>query len=81
MLQAGDGLGLALKARPQIWVGRKVRRQYLDGDSAVEPRIAGLIDLAHATSAGGSLHFIGTELGSGIERHECSGVYLNCPVS
>ena len=33
----------------------------LNGDSAVEPRVAGLVHLAHASNSDGGEDFVGTE--------------------
>ena len=46
MREGGNSLGLAFKARFQFGIGRG---QNLDGDRAIEARVAGLIDLAEPT--------------------------------
>ena len=51
VFQRGHGAGLALEPGAQIFTLGDVFRQDLDGDSTVEPRVAGLIDLSHATHA------------------------------
>ena len=48
MVQAGDGLRLALEPLLQIGVGRDMLGQHLDGDGAVEARVVGRVDDAHA---------------------------------
>ncbi len=47
VVQAGDGLRLALEASAAFGVGTEFGQQNLDRDRAVEPRVAGLVDLAH----------------------------------
>ena len=46
VVQAGDGLRLALEPLLQVGVRGDVLRQYLDGDRAVQAGVAGLVDLA-----------------------------------
>src|SRR5450631_1511805 len=46
VFQRGNRAGLALEAGAQILALSDVFRQDLDGDGAVEPRVAGLIDLS-----------------------------------
>src|SRR5467141_273175 len=53
MVQAGDRLGLALKALPQSWVVGEMRRKNLDGDSAVQARISRSVDFTHSSCADG----------------------------
>jgi hypothetical protein len=47
MVQRGNGVRLAFEALGELFRGN------LDGDSAVEARIARLVHLAHATGADG----------------------------
>ena len=42
---------LALEPGPRLLGDRQVRRQDLDGDLAIEARVAGAVDLAHAPGA------------------------------
>ena len=51
MVERGDGAGLAFEPRARIGIGGDLGRQDFDRDRAVEPRIAGAIDLAHAARA------------------------------
>ena len=51
MVQRGDRPGLALEACPRIGIAGDVARQDLDGDRAIEARVAGLVDLAHPAGA------------------------------
>ena len=47
MRERGDGLGLALEARERVGVRGQLRGEDLDGDLAVELRVARAVDLAH----------------------------------
>src|SRR6267378_3439731 len=49
--QAGDRFRFALKTLPQSWVIRKMLRKNLDGDGAVQARVARAVNLAHAARA------------------------------
>ena len=51
MVQGRDGASLALEAGPHIGIASDVARQDLDRDRAIEPRVAGPVDLAHAARA------------------------------
>jgi hypothetical protein len=51
MIQRRNGARFALKALLQIGVGRKMRRQNLDGNGAVQSGVLGAIDPSHASSA------------------------------
>ena len=51
MTQRGRRAGFLLEAREPLGIRGKCWRQDLDGDVAAEPRVAGAIDLAHATFA------------------------------
>ena len=47
MVQARDGLGLALEALAHVRVARRSRLQHLDRDRAGEAGVARQVDLAH----------------------------------
>ena len=51
--QRGDRARLGLEPPPHLGIGRDVRRHHLDGDVAIEPRVARAIHLAHAAGADG----------------------------
>ena len=51
MIQRGRGLGLALKAGQRLRVAGNFFGQELESDEAMQPRILGLIDHAHAPAA------------------------------
>ena len=50
MIKCSDSTRLALEPRPQVGVVSDVRCEDLDGDGAIKPRVAGLVDLPHATA-------------------------------
>ena len=54
MRERRDGQRLTLEARERLRVGRRGRRQHLDGDIAMEPEVARPIDLAHAPGPQGT---------------------------
>ena len=51
MRQSRDGAGLVRETRPATRIGCGVRREHLDGDVAIESRVAGPVDLAHPPCA------------------------------
>ena len=51
MIERGERLRFTLEARQAIGIGREQLGQHLDRDVAVETRVAGAIDLAHAARA------------------------------
>jgi len=55
MIQLGDGFGFAFKAFAEGGLGD------FDGYDAVQARIAGAVDLAHAARADGGEDFVGAE--------------------
>ena len=61
----GDGFRFPLQARALSGVVRDAVRQQFDGDVAIEPRVAGLVDLAHPTRAEGGENFIRSEARAG----------------
>ena len=61
VIQGGDRAGLALEPLLQIGIGGDVLGEHLDGDGAVQPGVASLVDLALATRAEGGLDLVGTE--------------------
>jgi hypothetical protein len=69
VIQSGDGFRFSLKPRTALRVGADVGREELDGNAAVEARVAGLVYLAHAARADGGLDLVRAEAGAGQERH------------
>ena len=51
VVERGERLRLALEAHQAIRIAGERRRQHLDGDVAIELRVAGAIHLAHAARA------------------------------
>ena len=52
-----------LEALGEVFLGN------LDGDSTIQPRVAGFVHLAHPTRADGRENFVGSEAGSRSQRH------------
>src|SRR5262245_17897442 len=67
--QRGDRLRLALEPRAPLGVGGKAPGKDLDGDVAMQPRVAGAIDLAHSALAEEHHDFIGSESSSRRQSH------------
>ncbi len=61
VIQLRDRARLALEPLAELRSGGDLRGQRLDGDAAIEPRVAGLVDLAHAAGAQRADDFIRTE--------------------
>ncbi len=69
VVQAGDGLRLALEPLLQIGVRSYMLGENLDGDRAIQAGVAGLVDLAHAPSPNGREDLVGSKLRPGVKRH------------
>jgi hypothetical protein len=69
MLERGNRASLALEPRAPLWIGRHVGRQHFDGDRAIEPRVAGRVDLAHPARAERRKDLVGAEARAGGESH------------
>jgi hypothetical protein len=69
ILNRGDGARFALEALARLGRVGQVRRQHLDGDRAIEARIAGAVNLADPADPDERGDFIRPETGSGGERH------------
>ena len=84
MVQRGRGARFLLEAAEAIAVGRKRGRQHLERHVAIEARVVGTIDLAHAAAADQALDFVRAEPGAWREGH--GGAYrppatsMNVPV-
>ena len=91
VVERGDGAGLALEAAAVIGAGGACPREDLDGDVAIEPGVAGAVDLAHAADPESGLDLVVAEAeigGSGIRskrglhKWDCpSSKRENCRVS
>jgi len=69
MVQAGDGLGLALKALLQSCIVGKMRGKNLDSDSAVQARVARALNFLHAARAQRREDFVGAQASTGGQGH------------
>ena len=69
VVQAGDGLRLALEPLLEIGVRGDMLGEHLDGDGAVESRVPRLVDFSHTASPDGGDDLIRPELPSGFKRH------------
>ena len=69
MVELGNRAGFAIEALTRLRVGRKGRWEDLDGDGAIEPRIAGFVHLSHSTRADQRQDLVRAESGSGLQRH------------
>ena len=63
MIERGDDSRFALEAFGEIFF------RDFDGYDAVETRVAGFVDFAHASGAEGSQDFVGAETGSWCQWH------------
>ena len=73
VVQAGDGLGLALEPLLQVGVRGDMLGQHLDGDGAVQAGVAGFVDLAHPTRANGREALVRAERGAWLQGHQLTG--------
>jgi hypothetical protein len=71
MLKGRDRLGLSLETRFQLGIGG---RKNLDGDHAVEPRVARLVDLAEAARAQRGDDVVGAEARAGLHRRSLTEI-------
>ena len=67
--QRGDDLGLTVKAFAELGIGGERLGQDLDRDGAIEPRVAGFVNLSHAASANSRPDFVLAESRSAGDRH------------
>ena len=51
MVEPSNGLGLDAEAALLLGVGMCLRQEHLEGDTAVEPQLARLVDHSHAPAA------------------------------
>jgi hypothetical protein len=61
VIENGDGFGFSFKALLVNGITRKLSRKNLDRNGAIQPGIAGAVDLAHPASTEGGTDFIGSE--------------------
>jgi hypothetical protein len=63
MLEAGDRARFALESVARVRIGGDVRPEHLERDGAIQPRVARLVDLAHAAGADGGDDLVRAETG------------------
>jgi hypothetical protein len=66
MVERGERLCLACKARQAIRISRERCRQDLDRGVAIQPRVARAIDLAHAAGANRRQDFVRADERTGL---------------
>src|SRR5262249_25009640 len=71
MVQAGYRAGLAFQALAKLGMLGELRGQDFNGDDAVQTRIAGFIDLAHAACAEGVEDLVRPEFCAAIQDSYC----------
>ena len=69
VIQRGDRARLALEALSGARIGDAMRRDDLDGDRAIQPGVAGAVDLAHPAGVEGRADFVWPEPVSSCQRH------------
>ena len=69
MVECGEDFRFALEARNPVRIAGKGQGQDLYRDIAFQQRIAGAIDLAHATGTEDGFDFVGAEARSALEGH------------
>ena len=73
VVQGRGRAGFLLEAAQAIGIAGPERRQHLDRDIAVEPRVARPVDVAHASGAEGREDLVRTEAASGHNTHAVAG--------
>ena len=74
MVEAGNGAGFAHETFAIFGFPGKMIGEDFDGDGAVKAGVAGAVDFAHAAGAEGGGDLVGTEFGSGGQRHRLGGI-------
>ena len=69
MIEGRCELRLVTKTLLPLGVGRQSGRQHLDRDVAIEARVVGAVDRAHAAAADDALDSVVSELLSGCQFH------------
>jgi hypothetical protein len=69
MIKRGNRPGFVLESLSELRIAGELGSEHLDGDDAIEPRIACLVDLAHPAATEQRQNFIGTETGTGRNSH------------
>src|SRR5262245_47815036 len=68
VIQRRDQPCFAIESLAQDWIAGELRREYLDRDRAIEPRVAGAIDLTHSASADSGLNLVRPETSAGFKH-------------
>jgi hypothetical protein len=63
-----------------VRVSRQLAWQQLDGDLTIEPRVAGAIDLAHASGPEGGQNLVGAKSRTGRERQKWQTGRILAPI-
>ncbi len=71
MVQRGNGSCLLFESGAKIGIAGDVTGQDLDGDGAIEARVAGFVDLTHPARAQGADDLIRAETGAGEKCQRC----------
>src|SRR5579863_93655 len=69
MIQAGNRASFALKPLAQLGTAGEMSGRNLNGDDAIEARVAGAIHLAHPARTDGGKDFVRPEASAGGQRH------------
>ena len=78
MVQRPGGASFLLETTEPVRIGRKRRRENLDGDVAAEAFVLGAIHLAHAAFPERGEHFIATETSACRKHHRVTGLGSDC---
>ncbi len=62
MVEAGHGLGLGFKARPELWIRSKLTRKDFDCDRTVEGNLPGGVDRTHPSLRDERSDLVGREV-------------------
>ncbi len=76
MIERREHLCFAAKPREPIGIAGQQVRQHLQRDLAVQFRIAGAVDLAHAAGADGGNNLVWAQPGPGSKRHKEWSEYM-----
>jgi hypothetical protein len=81
MVELRNRASLAIEPLTELRVGRKRGGQDLDGDRAIEPRVAGFVHLSHATGTDQRQDLVRAEARSRLQRQEeiRGGLYRSVP--
>ena len=69
MIELQDAADFAAEAIAKLRVSRESVGEDLEGDDAIQPRVAGFVDLAHATGTERGEDFVRAETTAGSECH------------